>query len=104
MTASGAPPTVDTKSLFVQSVGSRDFHVRNSCRNGCEEIALRFLTHLWMPNCGSTSTSPCTCSGMIYKAMISARYFSALCLITCSQRFAIGPTSTLRRYLGVHTQ
>src|SRR5260370_20170427 len=75
MTASGAPPTVDTKSLFVQSVGSRDFNVRNSCRNVCDETPLRFLTHLWMPNCRSTSTSPCTCSGMISQEMISPRYF-----------------------------
>src|SRR5260370_29381952 len=75
MDGSGAPQTVDTKSLFVQSVGSRDFNVRNSCRNVCDEPRLRFLTHLWMPNCRSTSTSPCTCSGMISQEMISPRYF-----------------------------
>src|SRR4029077_10118303 len=41
----------------------------------CHETPLRFLTNRWMPNCGSTSTSTCTWSGMISKAMISARYF-----------------------------
>jgi hypothetical protein len=41
-----------------------------------------------MPNCGSTSTSTGTWSGLISKAMISARYFLAVRLITCSQRFA----------------
>src|SRR6266436_4768855 len=41
---------------------------------------------------------------MISKAMISACHFAATCLMICSQRIAIRPTSTARRYLGVHTQ
>src|SRR5437660_8068130 len=86
MTASGAPPTVDTKQLFVHSVGNRDFRVRNSCRKLCEETPLRCLTNRWIPNCGSISTSTCTWSGMISKAMISARYF--LPLIYCKHLFA----------------
>src|SRR5207302_7249364 len=80
------------------------FRVRNSCRKLCQETPLRCLTNRWIPNCGSTSTSTCTWSGMLSRAMISARYLFATCLSTCSHRLAIGPTRTARRYLGVHTQ
>src|SRR5438067_2876433 len=98
------PPDGGHEIAVRPSVGNRDFRVRNSCRKMCEETPLRCLTKRWIPNCGSTSTSTCTWSGMISRAMISARYLSATCLSTCSHRLATRPTSTARRYLGVHTQ
>src|SRR5437588_11606873 len=91
-------------SALYDSFRMKPDHVRNSCRKLCEETPLRCLTNRWIPNCGSTSTSTCTWSGMISKAMISARYLFATCLSTCSHRLATRPTSTARRYLGVHTQ
>ena len=50
MTASGAPPTVETKSLLVQSVERRDFSHGNSFRRNLEDRPLIALTTRWIPN------------------------------------------------------
>jgi hypothetical protein len=44
MTASGAPPTVETKSLLVQSVGRRDFSHANSFRRNLQDRPFIALT------------------------------------------------------------
>src|SRR5438270_274961 len=56
-----------------------------------------------IPNCGSTSTSKGTWSGMISRAMTSARYLKAALGIKLKGRSATLSTSTLRRYFGHQT-
>jgi hypothetical protein len=64
ITANGAPPTVETKKLLVQSVGRQDFNQGNSCRGNREDRPLIALTARCTPNCGSTSSRMRTWSGM----------------------------------------
>src|SRR5207245_11227045 len=66
--ARGAPPVVATKYEFGQSVGSRLRRCGNSCRSACEERPFIALTSRCTPNCGSTSTSRWTWSGITSKA------------------------------------
>ena len=103
ITDNGAPPTVDTKYEFVHSVGSRERSQPNSCRSTREVRPLICLTALWTPNCGSTSMSKCTWSGMISISMTSIWYSLQISSMSSFKRTSTPLTKTLRRYFGHQT-
>jgi hypothetical protein len=96
--AKDEPPTVETKYELVQSVGSRLFNQGNSCRSSRDERPFIRLISEWMPNCGSTSTSTCTWSGITSNSMSSECVSSATSRKIAFRRSSTPLTRTLRRY------
>src|SRR5207253_6903169 len=101
--ARGAPPVVATKYEFVQSIGSRLRRCGNSCRSACEERPFIAPTSRCTPNCGSTSTSRSTWSGITSKAWSHAPCSWITSARTVFKRSSTGGTSTERRYFGDQT-
>jgi hypothetical protein len=101
--ASGAPPTVATKYAFVQRVGRRLVSPSNACRSHLERLPLTRITNRSIPNCGSTSQSMCTWSGITSRSRTSHCHSSATSSTISFNRSSTPRTSTLRLYLGVQT-
>ena len=94
---------VDTKYEFVQSVGRRVVNHENSCLKIREVRPFIRFTALWIPNCGSTSMSKCTWSGIISISMMSMWYSLQTSSMRVFNLTSTPLTKTLRRYFGHQT-
>ena len=72
-------------------------------RPGREERPFSSRTSLWIPNCGSTSTSRCTWSGMTSISITVASRSATTERMMALSRLSMPSTSTLRWYLGHQT-